>query len=74
MRNLMKKYEDEDAVKAEQHRIEVERARLEVIKANEDAIFRKQDAKNREKKEVEVQYPSCVGMLVGCLVPCFLTF
>lgn len=53
MRNLMKKYEDEDVRTAERRKVEIEKSRVEVIKANEDAIRRKKEARLQEKKEME---------------------
>lgn len=53
MRSLMKKYEDEDVVKAERRQKSIEQTRAEVIRANEEAIRRKRDAKAAEQKEVE---------------------
>lgn len=53
MRNLMKKYSDEDQRIAERRRDEIERSKAEVIRANEDAIRRKREMKEREKKEME---------------------
>lgn len=53
MRSLMKKYEDEDIVKAERRQKSIEQTRAEVIRANEEAIRRKRDAKAAEQKEVE---------------------
>lgn len=53
MRNLMKRYEDEDRLNAERRQVEIEKSRVEVIRANEDAIRRKKEAKLREKKEME---------------------
>lgn len=53
MRNLMKKYEEDDEKKLSRKRIENAKLREEVLSANEEAIRRKKDAKLREKKEVE---------------------
>eukprot|EP01038_Epipyxis_sp_PR26KG_P006529 gene6529-8971_t len=53
MRNLMKKYEDEDSAAAAKRKILIEKSRLEVISANAAAIRIKKEARDREKKEVE---------------------
>lgn len=53
MRNLMKKYEDEDAKNAALRQIEIEKSKVEVVAANEEAIRRKREAREREKKEME---------------------
>lgn len=53
MRQLMRKYEEEDEVAAAKKRVEIERSRAEVVKANEEAIERKKLVKIQEKKEME---------------------
>jgi hypothetical protein len=53
MRNLMKKYEDEDRHNAEKKTVEIAKSRVEVVAANEDAIRRKKENRLREKKEME---------------------
>lgn len=53
MRNLMKKYEEEDAHMAAIHQTEVEKSRAEVAIANDDAIRRKREVKEANKKEME---------------------
>jgi hypothetical protein len=53
MRNLMKKYEDEDRNNAEKKSVEIAKSRVEVVAANEDAIRRKKENRLREKKEME---------------------
>jgi hypothetical protein len=53
MKNLMKKYQDEDEVKAERRRIEMARSRAETMAMNEQAIARKRQARDAEKKEME---------------------
>lgn len=53
MKGLMKKYEDEDRVKAEQRGVEVARSRLETMAMNEQAILRKRQVREAAKKEME---------------------
>lgn len=53
MRNMKKKFEDDDLAAAERRKVAVEASRLEVLLANEDAIKRKQDSKLREREEME---------------------
>jgi hypothetical protein len=53
MKNLMKKYQDEDELKAERRRIEMAQSRAETIAMNEQAIARKRLAREAEKKEME---------------------
>lgn len=53
MRNTMKKYEEEDRIRAAQRAIEMEKSRKAVLLANADAIERKKMAREMEKKEME---------------------
>lgn len=53
MRNLMKKYEDEDRQNAAMRAVEMEKSRKAVLLANADAIERKKMAREMEKKEME---------------------
>ena len=53
MRNLIKKYEDEDARSAAEHQKEVEKSRAEVTISNADAIRRKHEIREANKKEME---------------------
>ena len=53
MKNLMKKYQDEDEIKAERRKAEMALSRTETIAMNEQAIFRKRQAKEAVKKEME---------------------
>lgn len=53
MRNMMKRYEDEDRTQAAARAIEMEKSRKAVLLANADAIERKKQAREMEKKEME---------------------
>ena len=53
MKNLMKKYEEEDLKKAERRKIESHKSRLQSLAMNEQAILRKKEAKLAVKKEME---------------------
>ena len=53
MKNLMKRYEEEDVVNAEKRSVLIEKSKKEVLLANEAAIRRKQEMKEVEKKEME---------------------
>jgi hypothetical protein len=53
MRNLMKRYEDEDRENAARRSVVMEQSRKAVLKANADAIERKKQAREMEKKEME---------------------
>jgi Trichohyalin-plectin-homology domain len=53
MKNLMKKYEDDDLRKAEQKKIEMAKSRQETMAMNEQAIARKRHAKEAVRKEME---------------------
>lgn len=53
MRNLMKRYEDEDRVNSAHRAVEMEKSRKAVLLANADAIERKKMAREMEKKEME---------------------
>lgn len=53
MKELLKKYEEEDAAKAEQRSKDSALAQKQLIAANEDAIRRKLAAREAEKKEME---------------------
>jgi hypothetical protein len=53
MKQLMKKYEDEDREKAEKRKLDVERSKQEIMAANAESIRRKDDAKLKELQEAE---------------------
>jgi len=53
MKQLMKKYEDEDRMKAEKRRLDVEKSKKEIMAANAESIRRKDDAKVKELQEAE---------------------
>jgi hypothetical protein len=53
MRNLMKRYEDEEEANGKRRKEAIEMSKIEIITANDDAIRRKREAKDREKKDVE---------------------
>lgn len=53
MREVMKKYEEEDEVQRQRHLEEVERSKVEFVRANAEAIARKREFKEQEKKEVQ---------------------
>lgn len=53
MRNLMKKYEDEDRIAASKRHVEIERSKIEVMAANDEAIQKKKEEKLREKMEMD---------------------
>lgn len=53
MRNLMQRYQDEDAENSARRAIEMEKSRKAVIVANAQAIERKKLARDAEKKEME---------------------
>eukprot|EP01035_Chromulina_nebulosa_P021361 gene21361-27672_t len=53
MRQLMKKYEEDDQRQRAQHLLEVERSKNEFIKANEEVLERKKLIKEKEKQEVQ---------------------
>jgi len=53
MRNLMKKYEEEDKHSAARRHVEIERSKVEVMQANDEAIQKKKEEKLREKMEME---------------------
>jgi hypothetical protein len=53
MRNLMKKYEEEDTKILMKKKVEIERSKQEVILENEKAIARKKQLKLQEQKEIE---------------------
>lgn len=53
MRNLMKKYQEDDARAAEQRKLEIEKTRTAVMKANDEAILKKKEEEIQARKEVE---------------------
>lgn len=53
MKNQMKKYKDEDAIKEAARKIRVEKSMAEVSVANQDSIRRKLEARQKEKQEME---------------------
>lgn len=53
MRDLMKKYEQDDLAAAGRRQVEIERSRAEVIRTNEECIRRKEASKELAKKEIE---------------------
>lgn len=53
MRNLMKKYADDDEILNQKRREEIERSKLVILAANDAVIERKKQAKELQKKEVE---------------------
>ena len=50
---LMRKYEEEDQVKAEQRKVEVARSKKEIMAANAESIRRKEESKLKEIEEME---------------------
>lgn len=53
MRNLAKKYEEDDKEAARKRAIEIEKSKKEVLLANEESLRRKREARELEKKEVQ---------------------
>lgn len=53
MKDLMKRYQDEDAANAAKRAVMIEKSKKDVLIANEAAIRRKQENKAMERKEVE---------------------
>lgn len=53
MRELAKKYEEDDKEAARKRAIEIEKSRKEVLLANEESLRRKKEARELEKKEVQ---------------------
>lgn len=53
MRNLVKKYEEDDQRVLEKKRIEIDKSRAEVLRANQTAIQKKIDSKVDARREVE---------------------